>query len=113
MKEKTLGFGKGFRIALDNRRSEAAEMVIAPGDAEGDPCNRHRGSDQWLFVLSGTGLATINEKRYRLRKNVLLLIEHGDRHEIRNHGEALLRTLNFYVPPAYAKGGETLPRGRR
>lgn len=55
MKKKSLRFGKGFRIALGNRRSEAAEMVIAPGDAEGDPGNRHRGSDQWLFVLSGNG----------------------------------------------------------
>ena len=113
MKKKSLRFGKGFRIALGNRRSEAAEMVIAPGDAEGGPGNRHRGSDQWLFVLSGTGIATVNDRRYRLKQNVLLLIEHGDRHEIRNSGKALLRTLNFYVPPAYTKGGDTLPRGRR
>jgi len=26
-------------------------MVIPPGDAEGDPHNRHRGADQWLFLL--------------------------------------------------------------
>ena len=64
-------------------------------------------------MLSGTGIATINDKRRRLRKNVLLLIERGDRHEIRNNGRALLRTLNFYVPPAYTKSGDELPRGRR
>ena len=113
MKRKLLRFGKGFRVALGNRRSEAAEMVIAPGDAEGDPDNRHRGAAQWLFVLSGTGVATVNDRRYQLRGNVLLLIEHGDRHEIRNNGKTLLRTLNFYVPPAYTKSGDTLPRGRR
>jgi mannose-6-phosphate isomerase-like protein (cupin superfamily) len=88
-------------------------MVIAPGDSEGDPDNRHRGADQWLFVLSGSGIATINDKRRRLRKNVLLLIERGDRHEIRNTGRGLLRTLNFYVPPAYTKSGDELPRGKR
>jgi len=113
MRQKSLRFGKGFRIAFGNRGSQVAEMVIAPGDSEGDPGNRHRGSDQWLFVLSGTGIATINNKRRRLRKNVLLLIERGDRHEIRNNGRALLRTLNFYVPPAYTKSGDELPRGRR
>jgi len=113
MRQKSLRFGKGFHIAFGNRRSQAAEMVIAPGDSEGDPDNRHRGSDQWLFVLSGTGIATINNKRRHLRKNVLLLIERGDRHEIRNNGRALLRTLNFYVPPAYTKSGDELPRGRR
>jgi mannose-6-phosphate isomerase-like protein (cupin superfamily) len=113
MKRKLLHFGKGFRVALANRRAEAAVMVIAPGDAEGDPDNRHRGADQWLFVLAGTGVATVNDKRYRLRENVLLLIERGDRHEIRNNGKAFLRTLNVYVPPAYTKSGATLPRGRR
>jgi mannose-6-phosphate isomerase-like protein (cupin superfamily) len=113
MKKKSLRFGMGFRIALGNRRSEAAEMVIAPGDAEGDRCNRHRGSDQWLYVISGRGVATVNGKRYPLRQQVLLLIEHGDKHEIRNNSTDPLRTLNFYVPPAYTKGGETLPRGRR
>jgi|SRR4029453_4138042 mannose-6-phosphate isomerase-like protein (cupin superfamily) len=113
MKQKSLRLGKGFRVALGNRRSQAAEMVIAPGDSEGDPNNRHRGSDQWLFVLSGTGIATINDKRHPLRKNVLLLIEHGDWHEVRNTGRTLLRTLNFYVPPAYTKSGNELPRGRR
>ncbi len=113
MRQKSLRFGKGFRVAFANRRSQAAEMVIAPGDSEGDRDNRHRGSDQWLFVLSGTGIATINDKRHRLRKNVLLLIERGDRHEIRNNGRVLLRTLNFYVPPAYTKSGDELPRGRR
>jgi mannose-6-phosphate isomerase-like protein (cupin superfamily) len=113
MQKKTLRLGKGFRIALGNRRSQAAEMVIGPGDSEGDPDNRHRGSDQWLFVLSGTGIATINDKRHPLRNNVLLLIEHGDRHEIRNTGRTPLRTLNFYVPPAYTKSGDELPRGKR
>lgn len=43
----------------------------------------------------------------------LLLIEKGDRHEIRNTGRAALRTLNFYVPPAYDPSGDELPRGRR
>jgi mannose-6-phosphate isomerase-like protein (cupin superfamily) len=112
MKRKTLRFGKGFRVALGNRRSQAAEMVLAPGDSEGGPDNLHRGSDQWLYVLSGTGAATVNGKRYPLRAGALVLIEHGDTHEIRNTGRAPLRTLNVYVPPAYTPDGEPLPRGR-
>ena len=40
MKRKQLRFGKGFRVAIDSRRAQAAEMVIAPADAEGDPQNR-------------------------------------------------------------------------
>jgi len=37
MRRKHLRFGRGFRVALGNRRAQAAEMVIPPGDAEGLP----------------------------------------------------------------------------
>jgi len=113
MKAKQLRFGEGFRVALGNRRSQAAEMVLPPGDAEGDPGNRHRGADQWLYVVAGSGTATVNGKRRRLRAGSLVLIERGDEHEIKNTGRAPLRTLNVYVPPAYTKRGDELPRGRR
>ena len=113
MKLKRLKFSEGFRVMMGNRKSQAAEMVIPPGDAEGDPSNRHRGADQWLFVLSGNALATVNGRRYRLKDGSLMFIEHGDRHEIRNSGRGLLRTLNVYVPPAYNKKGDPLPRGRK
>ena len=113
MRLKKLGFGEGFRVAQGNRRSQAAEMVIAPGDAEGGSDNRHRGADQWLYVLSGTGTAIVNGKRHRLRRGSLLFIEGRERHQIKNTGRALLRTLNFYVPPAYKTSGDPLPRGRK
>ena|SRR5437870_1566947 len=112
MKRKHLRFGEGFRVALGNRRAQAADMVLEPGDSEGGPDNRHRGSDQWLYVVSGSGTATVNGKRYPLRAGTLLLIEHGDTHEIRNSGRTPLRTLNVYVPPAYTSAGGPLPRGR-
>lgn len=113
MKRKQLRFGKGFRIALGNRRSQAAEMVLEPGKSEGDPGNRHRGADQWLFVQAGRGVAVVNGRRYPLREGSLMLIEAGDRHEVRALGREPMRTLNFYVPPAYDEEGDELPRGKR
>lgn len=113
MKRKQLRFGKGFRVAINNGRAQAAEMVIAAAGSEGDPQNRHRGADQWLYVVSGTGSALVNGKRHGLKRGTLMLIEHGDRHQIRNSGRTLLRTLNFYVPPAYTKDGDELPPGKR
>lgn len=106
MQRKPLRFGKGFNVVLGNRRSQAAQMVIEPGKAEGNPANRHHGADQWLFVVSGTGVATLNGRRYGLRAGSLLLIERDDRHEIRNTGRQPLKTLNVYVPPAYTRGGD-------
>jgi len=87
-------------------------MVLEPGKSEGNRQNRHRGADQWLFVVAGTGVATVNDRRLPLRPGSLLLIEKGDRHEIRNDGRANLSTLNFYVPPAYKGDGDELPAGK-
>ena len=113
MKLKRLSLREGFRVLRGNRRSQAAEMVIAPGEAEGDARNRHRGADQWLYVIAGTGIARVKTKRYKLVAGTLVFIARGERHEIRNTGRSFLRTINFYVPPAYAQSGEALPRGRR
>jgi mannose-6-phosphate isomerase-like protein (cupin superfamily) len=80
MQRKTFRSTKGFRVTFGNKGSQAAEMVLPPGDTEGGAKNRHRGSDQWLYVRSGTGTARVNGKRYPLRTGTLMLIEHGDEH---------------------------------
>ena len=84
MKRKQVRLTSDFKVVLGNERSQAAEMVLPPGEAEGGPDNRHRGADQWLFVVSGRGQATINRRRYPLAEHTLLLIEEGDLHEIKN-----------------------------
>src|SRR5205823_11460342 len=103
---------RGFHVVPGNRRSQAATMTLAPGESEGGPDNRHSGSDQWLYVVAGVGIAVVKGRQHALRSDVLILIERGEPHEIRNTGRRPLRTLNFYVPPAYRKDGEPLPRGR-
>ncbi len=112
MQRKQLRFKKSFNVVLGNDRSQAAEMVLPPGQSEGGSHNRHRGADQWLLVVSGTGQAIINGRRYALKTATLLLIERGDTHAIKNTGRAELVTLNFYVPPAYTKNGEQRPAAK-
>ena len=87
-------------------------MVLGPGDCEGGTDNRHRGADQWLYVVEGTGAATINRNKVLLQAGTLVLIEAGDTHEIRNTGRTLLKAVSVYLPPAYDAEGEELPRGR-
>jgi mannose-6-phosphate isomerase-like protein (cupin superfamily) len=113
MHHQHLRFKADFRVVGGNRRGQAAEMTLEPGEQEGGPDNRHRGADQWLFVVAGTGLAIVEGKRIRLRAGTILLIERGETHEIRNTGRGPLRTLNLYTPPAYRSDGETLPRGKK
>jgi mannose-6-phosphate isomerase-like protein (cupin superfamily) len=97
---------------LGNSRVQAAQMVIAPGGSEGGSDNRHGRSDQWLLVMAGAGVAIVNGRRHALKRHTLLLIEHGDQHEIRNTGARPLKTLNFYSPPGYTKAGNELPAAK-
>ena len=111
MRYEQLSLDSEFQVVTGNARSQAAVMVIAPGGSEGGPDNRHRGADQWLFVVSGEGSATVEGREVRLRSGALLLIERGETHEVRNTGSEPLRTLNLYVPPAYTAEGDPLPAG--
>lgn len=117
MHTKKLRLTEGFRVAFEVRRAQCAEMVLAPGDSEGGEDNHHRGADQWLYVVDGTGVAIVHaggrRRRVRLESGRLLVIEKGERHEVRNTGQALLRTLNFYYPPAFGRDGKPKGPGRK
>src|SRR5215218_1923333 len=105
MQHRHLQFGHGFRVVLGDEHSQAAQMTLAAGETEGGPDNRHRGADQWLYVVAGTVLAVVNGDHVELREGTLVLIQRGDEHEIRNTGSGPLKTLNVYVPPAYTDDG--------
>ena len=64
MKKAKLRLTKVFVVVLGNRKAQAAEMVLRRGDKEGDSHNRHRGADQWLFVVSGDGVVIVNGTRH-------------------------------------------------
>ena len=113
MKHKHLQFGLGFRVMFGDAHAQAAQMTLAAGATEGDSENRHRGADQWVYVVVGKGAAIVEGKRVHLREGSLLLIKRGERHEIRNTGTGPLKTLNIYVPPAYTSNGDELSAGRR
>ena len=112
MQHKHLQFGQGFRVVLGDDHSQAAQMTLGPGENEGGPDNRHRGADQWLFVVGGEGEAIVEGERVSLREGTLVLIRRGETHEIHNTGRGPLKTLNVYVPPAYTAEGDELPAGR-
>lgn len=112
MKQTHLQFKSEFRIALDSSESQFAEMVLPPRGTEGGPDNRHRGADQWLFVVSGRGVAIVSGQTHKLTKGSLLLIQRGETHEIRNTGSTPLRTLNAYSPRAYTPSGNPLFAGK-
>ena len=112
MKHKILSLQSDFEVAFAVRKVQAAEMALTPGSHTGGPDNRHRGADQWMYVVSGNGAAIVDGVRQPLQAGSLLVIERGETHEIRCTGDEPLRTGNFYSPPAYDDDGEELPAGK-
>ena len=83
-------------------------MVLRPGQDTGEPENEHARSEQWLYVVSGSGRALVNKRRVLIKEGSLLLIEKGEIHQVKNTGRVPLATINLYVPPAYTEVGEPL-----
>lgn len=111
MKRANVSFPRGFKLWLGDEHSQAATLVLAPGETTGGPENRHSGADQWIYVVSGTGEADIAGERFELTPSTLVLIERGDPHGFRNTGSGELCLLTFYTPPAYDAEGNELPAG--
>jgi len=109
---KTGPHRKEFELLVATRSAQAAKMTLRPGAASDDePSNEHPHSEQWLFVISGSGEALVGKRRGALRRiklgrNSLLVIEKGELHQIKNTGKRTLTTINFYIPPAYDAAGD-------
>ncbi len=78
LKKVNSEMGSGFSVKQTIKSSQAATMVLSPGEKTGGPDNKHTNSDQWLYVVSGNGEAIINGKNLALGKGDLILIEAGD-----------------------------------
>jgi oxalate decarboxylase/phosphoglucose isomerase-like protein (cupin superfamily) len=100
-----------FEPICATRSAQFAIMELSPGGKSDDELsNEHPQSEQWVYVLAGSGRATVVSKKQArrsipLRAGTLLVIEKGERHQIRNTGKSQLRTLNVYCPPAYDSAG--------
>ena len=97
-----------FTHLVKTRAAQAAMMVLKPGEDTGKPQNEHARSEQWLYVVSGSGEALVNKRTVKVAEGSLLLIEKGEIHQVRNTGRSPLVTVNLYVPPGYTEDGEPL-----
>lgn len=112
MKHKILSLQSDFEVAFAVRKVQAAEMALTPGSHTGGPDNRHRGADQWMYVVSGNGAAIVDGVRQPLQAGSLLVIERGETHEIRCTGDEPLRTVNFYSRLPTTMRGRNCRRAR-
>ena len=107
-----------FKPLAKTKIGQVAIMELEPGDVSDEELsNEHPDSEQWLYLISGTGRATVVSRRQgrrtcTLRPGMLLIIEKGELHQIKNTGKKLLRSINFYLPSAYGTDGRLRKRSK-
>lgn len=89
----------GFDVLTTTGRSQAATMVLEPGESTGGPENAHPDADQWLYVVGGEAEIVVDGEEVEAKTGELVLIAAGEHHEVRCVGDEPLRTLNVYSAP--------------
>jgi quercetin dioxygenase-like cupin family protein len=87
-----------WKVLSTTEKSQAAMMSLGLGEVSGEYGTDHPQADQWLYCLSGSGSATVEGREITFSAGDLLLIEAGEKHQLRG---GPCRTLNFYSPAAY------------
>jgi mannose-6-phosphate isomerase-like protein (cupin superfamily) len=97
---------EAFQPLMESPGLQAAMMSLKPGASSSDKVeNEHPRAEQWLYVVSGSGVAKVGRRSVRIKKGDLLFIPKKVPHRISNTGRARLTTLNFYSPSAYTREG--------
>jgi len=87
-------------------------MVLAKGGCEGGSDNRHKGADQWLVVISGTGTAVINGRKVRSARDRWSSSNAAIRTRSGTPAEPA-ETVSVYCPASYTSEGDELPAGKK
>jgi quercetin dioxygenase-like cupin family protein len=103
----TASRARTFAVLLESGAVQAASMNFKPGETSGEFGNEHPRAEQWLYVISGVGTVRFGKRRRTIKEGSLILIPRGEPHHVLNTApRGVLRTLNFYTPPAYTKSGD-------
>ena len=93
-----------FEVLQTTERSQTAMMTLEPGAATGEKAEAHEKSDQVLLVLEGELIGEVGDKRSRIGKGDVIIIEAGTKHRFANASDKPAITFNVYSPPAYPPG---------
>jgi len=90
-----------FEVVASTDLSQFAVMALQSGETSGDFGNEHAGSDQWLIVLEGHGEAKGESETHKIGPGDVVLVPAPEKHQFRNTGKTILKTVSFYAPIAY------------
>lgn len=90
------------QVILTAKYTQLVVMSIPPGEEIG--AEIHEENDQILLCTEGEGLVLLNGESVDFRKNSLVLIPAGSKHNIINKGDSVMKIVTTYSPPHHPPG---------
>jgi mannose-6-phosphate isomerase-like protein (cupin superfamily) len=90
------------RVLQTGAHEQVVVMTIPPGGEIGEEVHPH--TDQVFMFVEGLGVAKVDGLSTDVGPDELVFVHAGHRHNFRNRGDAPLRLITVYAPPAHAPG---------
>ena len=90
------------RVLFTGPKSQLVVMSIPSGGEVGE--ETHKYTEQTLFFLSGTGEATLDNKKFLVGPGEVVVVTAGTKHNFKNTGAEDLKIYTVYAPPNHIDG---------
>lgn len=102
--EKDTIKNKKYRKVVHTIEDKFQLVLMCLNVGEDIPMETHKKVTQFIRVEKGYGLATINDKKYKLRDGSAVTIPPNTPHYIKNTSKTKpLKLYSIYVPPEHPK----------
>lgn len=90
------------KVLFTGSNSQLVVMSILPGGEVGE--ETHTYTEQTLFFLSGTGIASLNNDSFPVGAGDVVVVTPGTKHNFKNTGTKPLKIYTVYAPPNHIDG---------
>lgn len=89
------------KVVSTTSQQQLVLMSLEPGETI--PSELHKDTTQFFKIESGAGTAIVAGRRYKLKPNIVLIVEPNVQHEITQTGKDPLKLYTIYSPPEHPK----------
>ncbi len=98
------------KVIYTTKQQQLVLMSLEPGETI--PLETHPDTTQFFRIESGTGVAILAGKKYKLKPNYALLVPANTEHEIIQTGDEPLKLYSIYSPPEHPKNRKQLRQSK-
>jgi mannose-6-phosphate isomerase-like protein (cupin superfamily) len=98
------------KVIHTTKQQQLVLMSLEPGETI--PLEKHDETTQFFRIESGTGVAILGKKKYKLKPDYVLVVPPNTAHEIIQTGDAPLKLYTIYSPPEHPKNLKQLRQSK-